>query len=271
MPIKYVNSPKDKVATNTLPEFLNATFAAQGWLLFRNSFKFSRDTVKIDLSSDFVNNQIKETGLLEIINTHYAQKDVQVITCKPSEILVEFEESIEKKIPLIVPKSLTFMQGYDAIEAIKVKPDSIIAVGPKSVIDTLERWFTDSIKHISLNATVNNKISIRETEANIVFDKYLIGYEIDVAQYTEKKLTVEVKIINKKNSKFLTMPKKVNLKCLVPVNKYDEIRARNFSIVADYKKKSNNNYINLKLNKKAKFAKKVSFYPKNVKCMEFTE
>lgn len=270
LPLKYINLPENKVATNALPELLNTTFFGQGWFLLRNRLKLGKSIVEIDLSNDLFENQIKEISLLGIINNQSPQ-NIEAIACNPTEILVQFEKKVEKKIPLVVPTVLSFKQGYDIKETIKIIPDSIIASGPKSIIDTLNIWHTDTIKHIDLDATVNSKINVRETLDNIVFSEYLIDYEIDIAQYTEKKLDIEIKVINKKNNELLIVPKKVKLKCLIPINEYENITADDFSLVADYKKERIKGYINLKLNKKAAFAKKISFFPKSVEYIKLEE
>lgn len=270
VPLSFVNLPEKKVATNELPQFLTTTFIGQGWFLLRNRLSLRQSNIKIDLSNDLFEEQVKESSLLEIINRQSPQ-NVEAIACKPQEILFQFEESIDKKIPLIVPKLLTFLQNYDIRKEIKISPDSIIASGPVSIIDTLKSWRTDTIKHLELNKTIKSKIGIKETLANIVFNKYLIDYEINVAQFTEKKMSVEIKIINKQNANLLIVPKKVDLKCLVPIDEYDKITAEDFSIVADYKNEKVKSYINLKLNKKSKFAKKISFFPKSVEYIKLEE
>jgi len=116
------------------------------WFLLRNRLNLGKSIVEIDLSNDLFESQIKETNLLEIINRQNPQ-NIEAISCKPDEILVQFEKKAEKEIPLIVPTSLSFKQGYDIKESIKITPDTIVASGPKSIIDTLKKWYTDTIKH----------------------------------------------------------------------------------------------------------------------------
>jgi len=267
VPVNYINLPQKKIATNELPQFLKTTFVGQGWFLLRNRLNLGQSTIQIDLSNDLFEDQVKERSLLDIINKQ-SPLNIEAITCYPKEILFQFEESIDKKIPLVVPKSLSFLPGYDIKEDIKITPDSIIASGPVSIIDNLKSWQTDTIRHVDLSKSIKSEIGIKDALSNIVFSNYFINYDIDVAQYTEKKLTIEVKLINKKDVSLLIVPKRVELKCLVPINEYDKITANDFSIVADYKKDRVKGYINLKLNKKAKFAKKINYFPKSVEYIK---
>lgn len=270
VPLSFVNLPEKKVATNELPQYLTTTFVGQGWFLLRNRLSLRQSKIEIDLGNDLYEEQVKENSLLQIINRQ-SPPNIKAIACQPQEISFQFEESIDKKIPLIVPKLLTFMQNYSNKKNIEISPDSIVVSGPGSIIDSLKSWHTDTIKHRNLNKTVTGKIGLRETLLNIVFNKYLINYEIDVAQFTEKKLSVEIKVINKQNVDLLIIPKKVDLKCLVPINEYDKITAKDFSIIADFKNEKIKHYINLKLNKKSIFAKNISFFPKSVEYITLEE
>lgn len=270
LPLSYINTPEKKVAVNELPQFLTTTFSGQGWFLLRNRLSLKENIVEIDLKNDLFEEQVNENNLLNIINKQTPQS-IKAVSCEPKEILFQFEESIEKKIPLIIPKVLSFLQNYDIKGEIKITPDSIVAKGPVSIIDTLKNWSTDTIKHIDLNKPIEGKISLKETLANIVFSEYLLDYKIDVAQYTEKKLTVAVKVINNQNENLLIVPKKVELKCLVPISEYDKITVDDFSVLADYKKERIKGYINLKINKKSNFAKKINFFPKSVEYIKLNE
>jgi len=238
--------------------------------LLKNRLDLKRANIEIDLSNDLFENKVKESNILEIINEQSPQ-NIVATECNPKEISVQFEESIKKKIPLIVPKLLTFMQGYDIKKEISITPDSIVVTGPVSIIDTLNMWYTDTIKHTNLSSIVKDKVNTKEILANVIFNHYTIEYEIDVAQYTEKKLSANIKVINNKNIELLIVPKKVDLKCLIPISEYDKITAEDFSIIADYQKNKVNGYINLKLNKKAKFSKNISYFPESVEYIQLKE
>jgi len=95
-------------------------------------------------------------------------------------------------------------------------------------------------------------------------DDYLVDVEIEVVQHTEKKMDIPVALTNAIDTNFLIIPSSIELKCLVPVDEYDNIVPGDFNLEADYKNNAYKGKIDVTMVRQHEFAKQVSFYPNEV-------
>lgn len=195
-------------------------------------------------------------------------KPLQVI---PRRIPLIFEEKFSKKIPVEVVSDISFRKNFYQLGKLIIKPDSIEISGPQTIVESLNYWETDTIKLVDLEASKKGKATISQSDKfNINFSDYLVDYEINVEQYTEKKLTIPVNIINSPaDFDILILPKMVNLKCLVPIEMYENIESGDFKITADFINQKNNDLIYLTLTRQPAYVKEINFTPNAVEFIKY--
>lgn len=262
--IGYPKMPEDKVPAKGLPYTLTAELEATGWDLFQYNRNRNSKTINIDLST-IENNLVSESNLKAVLYNQLPNQ-IEIHKIEPREISVEFEQKYSKKVPVVLVHQFTFKDGYYQKGDLIIQPDSITITGAKSVVDSIQYYQTaDTLQLKNLTKTVNKTVEIIVPNSIILNeDDYLIDVEVVVAQHTEKKLDIPVALTNANDTNFLIIPSSIELKCLVPVDEYDNILPEDFSLEADYKNNAYNGKIDVTMLRQHEFAKQVSFYPNEV-------
>jgi len=261
--LEYTNAPKGKIAKVDLERLLKVKLKGKGWDLFSYLRRSKSNALKVNLSV-IQDEAVSESDINDLLDNEVSGNNINVIKFNPKEIPVSFEKKFSRKVPLILNTDLTFKEGYYQKGNIKIVPDSILVSGPESLVEEIKVWETDTLKLETLSKAVTKKIGLRKTKKNITFDNYLVNCEINVIQFTEKKLNIEVDLTNANLLNLLLIPSTVELKCMVPVDEYDNINEDDFSIVADYKNNKGTDVINLTVARKPVFINQINFYPNQV-------
>jgi len=237
--ISYPKMPDDKVPAINLPYTLTAELEATGWDLFKYTRNRSSNTLNIDLST-IENNLVSEMNLKAALYNQLPNQ-IEIHKIEPREIPVTFEQKYSKKVPVVLTHQFTFKDGYFQKGDVVIKPDSITITGAKSVVDSIQYYRADTLRLQDLVKTVNKTI---ETMApnNIIL----------------------IALTNASDTNFLIIPSSIELKCLVPVDEYDNILPEDFSLEADYKNNAYKGKIDVTMLRQHEFAKQVSFYPNEV-------
>jgi len=261
--VTYPTMPEDKVPAIDLPDTLIAELESSGWDLFQYARKRTSNEVSIDLSV-VENNLVSESNLKAILYNQLPNQ-IKIYKIEPREIPVKFEQEFSKKVPVILNHQFTFKDGYFQKGDVVVKPDSITISGAKSVVDSINHCTADTLYFNDLTKTVQKTVRLKIPN-NIIIkeDHKLIDIEVEVAQHTEKKLEIPVALTNTVDTNFLIIPTSIELKCLVPVDEYDNIQPEDFSLEADYKNNAYKGKIDVTMVRQHEFAKQVSFYPNEV-------
>lgn len=267
--ITYPKLPEDKVPAVNLPTTLVAELEADGWSLFRYN-RLRSKFIPVDLSA-VEDNIVSESDLIKAITSQIPEQvEIEIRNIEPSTIPVEFEKRYSKKVPVILNHQLTFKDGYFRKGTIILSPDSITITGAKSVVQPVDHWHTDTLRLNDLTKTVTKTVEIIVPDnIRLNEDDYLIDVEIDVVQYTEKKMDIPVSLINASEINFLMIPQSLELKCLVPVDEYDNIIPDDFRLEADYKNNAYKGKIDVTMVRQHEFAKQVNFYPNEVDYILF--
>jgi len=268
--IAYPKTPEDKIPATNLPTSLTAELQSSGWNLFQYTRRASSKVLKIDLSV-IEDDLISESYIKDLLYEELPE-DIAVSKVMPKEITVRFEQKHTKKVPVILNREFTFKEGYYQKEAITLMPDSITITGTKTVIDSIVNCHTDTLRLEDLAKPIKKTVEIIKPD-NVFLegDDFLIDVELNVVQHTEKKMEIPVSLVNASETNFLIIPKTIELKCLVPVDEYDEINPEAFKLEADYYKNAHNGTIDLTLAKQHEFAKQLSFYPTQVDYIKFED
>lgn len=273
--VNYKNLPKNKASKIKLPTFIIAEVKCTGWeYIFYQRRKKQNNSIDINydsitgLKTDY---KIFETNKLIALLQNRLDDNLKIIHITPNEIPLSFTDLAEKKVPVIFNKRISFAKNYEPITTFSYAPDSITIRGAESVIKNLEAWYSDSLIHVNLDKSISGNIGIKKIEDKaFVFSDSLINYDLRVDRFTEKNINVTVNAINNSSDKdILLLPKKVDLKFILPLKDYEQISADDFEIVADFNEDAKNGLVKLTVLKHPKGIKQISIYPKTVEYIRY--
>ena len=129
-------------------------------------------------------------------------------------------------------------------------------------------WPTETISFADLNSSKTGNIRLaRLEEDGINFEQEELTYEVQVDEYTEKIVEVNIDVVNlPEDKKVLLYPNKAQLSFQLTVDNYSLIDGSFFEIEADFggKVPDNENQVPLKISTQPLEAKNARFDPKFV-------
>jgi hypothetical protein len=160
--------------------------------------------------------------------------DFEIVRIKPDTLAFSFDLVRSKMVPVmpdldIVTDKEFFVKGPPVSQ-----PDSVLISGPKPVIDTVRFVRTKKRRFTGVNQPLSKNIHLVTSKEFTISEKR-VTVNIDVEQYTEARLELPVRIINKPDSiEVRLFPDVVNVHLLVAISDYKGIFESNISALIDF-------------------------------------
>ncbi len=274
--VHYVNLPKNKLIVNKdeLPEKLQFRVKAYGFDLLRYKLSSAFSSHAFDVKK-FTNNGINESLLGTYrLYTHKIRakleedlsSGIRLEDINPDTISFHLSPILEKKLPVVFNSKLSYEKQFMQSGTITVEPDSVLARGPKAVLDSVSFVKTELFESSNLRKTVETEVGFEKIEG-LDFLPRKLKIKIPVERFTEAKRNISIQVDNLPDSVFLRLfPAHVNLSYFVPLNKYESISKERFDFRVNYldAMQSGAKKIKVELTKIPGFVENVNFYPKTV-------
>lgn len=259
------NLPEGKAFVNLPPDLIKATLNGRGWDLFSDYLINSSPEISFDVS-DYHSQTIDRTQLFNKIKENVST-EVKITAADVEFILFDYQNSQQKKVPVVLNDSIFFEPGYYYKDSIEIIPDSVTVYGPYSLIDSLESWPTAFYKREALKISIQEEWHLQPpTKGQIVLSPPKVVLNIPVEEYTEKALFVPVEVKNSKDS-IRIFPPQIQVKFVVGVSRFNSYSAEDFKIETDFREVSlndANNTIPVALNSIPKGISGITYTPKSV-------
>ncbi len=248
-PIEFYNIPEDYVLVGDVASHVNLQVSGRGFTLLKYSLGSIALPFNLDLQSYFSVNQEQQKSIefqyyvsskKEQIE-RFLNDEIKVLSVSPGTIKLRFDKLHEKIIKVEPVTNLTWAPQYRQKGLPKTKPDSVIVLGPKSVLDTLKSIKTEPIEaeDIQSDLTYKTKLSAPK-QCNITQKKATVS--IKTEQFTENTVKVPIKITNKPDSVALTIfPNQIKVTYLVSFEDYNVIQPNDFKAAIDFNEINNQN------------------------------
>jgi len=240
--ISYINLPNDTVlATNNID---NITFDLTSSGFDFLSYKFKKPVIIIEVSEFLDKEGIQATitnkDLIKII-TSELKSNIIVRNISLNEINLKLDTIVSKEIPIAFVSDITFKNGFKAIKEMTLDPNSITVSGPSKTIDSILNILTKPIKYELLSTSVSGEIELEViNNENVSFSKNNVHYTIIVEEFTQKVLSIPIKIENlPMGTNIKLIPEVVSIAFDVSVSKFNSISEKDFTIICDYKDRNN--------------------------------
>lgn len=241
--IEKINVPQEKVILNDSSAVLALTLKTHGfkWL----SYYFNKPKIKVDFTNDVYRKDSvfvwsKSAAFLK--NTQF-DKQVELLNIKPDTLLFRFGVNLIKKVPVKLNSKISFAPGYDVLDSYVLQPDSIQIIGPNSLVSKINVIETDTLVLTEVRADIlqDVRLNLSENEKDLKFSNASVSLKAKVEKFTEGTLKIPVSVINvPKDIKLKFFPKEVSVSYSVNLGNFNTIRNKDFKVVCDYNKITNN-------------------------------
>ena len=223
-----------EVLIEKTPNFVYVTIKTQGFNMLKYAFNdlaIEIDVTKLEKDSSFY---YWRTNPKELTLLNYFDSDVVVEAITPNMVSFLYDVQSLKKIPVVVRVTPEFALGYDLLNGLKSKPDSVTVVGPKVLLDSISNVFTSNLLLTDVKKDIDQTVAL-EIIPNLNFLSKFVQVKGEVDKFTEGKLNVPVSVINLPDAVSLSIfPKEVPVVFYTNLNSYNSIDATDFVVVCDY-------------------------------------
>ncbi|MDH7448274.1 YbbR-like domain-containing protein [Aquimarina sp. 2201CG14-23] len=240
--IHYTNLPEDRILHDESDQTLKLTLNGNGFRLINHSW--SKPLLQFDVSDAVAADDDEYYFLIDQGGQLLKEKldfNGRILSFRKDTLQVKLDVNLEKKIPIRLVKEIDYVPGYGSDKGVVLSPDSIVISGPKRIVDTIHYVVTENLKFEGLNT--NNQttlpIKIDSLPARIKVLPKEVEASIEVSKFTEGSQEIPITLINVPEGKEIKIfPKEVRVVYRVGLDKYNEINLRDFKVIADYNKVS---------------------------------
>lgn len=233
--IELVNIPRRFIITSDIPDEVNVTLQGRGYSLLEYMSQNNSHTIQINFPELAKSNShfVIDQNLLRRLVTRNLPGSVKFASSSPSNIEVFYSLGESKRVPVVFGGHITTETQHNLC-GIKILPDSVDIVAPKSVLDSINFVPTASNTYKNLQDTLHLRQALR-TPKGVRITPDSVEVEVCVDLFTEKTLSVPIYCENIPSNKILrTFPLKANISFQVSTTKYNSIRPEQFVVAVDF-------------------------------------
>lgn len=231
--VSYKNLPEDKVLTRNLENTLYLTIKGAGSDLVKQ-MRFIKKSVVLDYAKYINTQRVSSATLFTQIEEQLSKLEVRDI--KPDTLYFYLENKAQKKVPIKFEHNISTSTHFKLKNNLAITPDSVLVIGPKSVLDTLKNWKTEELVKRDVSQNFDGSIPlIPPNQTGLTIAPEQVNYFGEVEEFTEKRLLLPVLTKNlAKDQSVVLYPKNVQLQFQVGTSEFEVLDKDYFKIVADF-------------------------------------
>ncbi len=217
------------------PKSIEATVTATGWDLLREHFLRGNRRIMID-SIDLRQNPDGIISLRREIAEAFLGQNLQVDAITNPRVVVRTERLASKYVPLELRSVVGYHPGFSGAGQASLSVDSVLLTGPRSRINELEVWYTDTLSVEGLRDSLSTKVGIAADPIGAIqVEPSLTSVLLRVQQYTERSIYVPVKVTGYAGKDSLSIfPSQVLVTCAIGLEDYERLNAEEFELVVEF-------------------------------------
>ncbi len=240
--IRYTNLPQGKIFNEESDQTLRMTLNGNGFRLM--SHNWNKPILEFNVEDAASNKEYQY--FFQINKDSKILKDKldfkgRILTVQKDSIRLKLDLNLEKKVPVIAKQDIKYAVGYGSDKGLVLTPDSIVVSGPSRVIDTIIDIHTEPliIEGINQDYTSELNINTQELPTSITAIPPKVVANILVSKFTEGNQKIPITLYNvPEGVEIKIFPKEISVVYRVGLDRYNEISQRDFIVVADYAKAS---------------------------------
>lgn len=232
IPVVFTNLPDDKALLQPLPDKMDLFVRSQGaYLVWYFTLKNMR--LQIDYRQQPANRSIPAINYLRTLQQQMPR--IEITDIKPDTIYFKFDKKSEKLAPVKIRYDITTNPAFD-LKTVAANPDTILVVGPASVVDTIKYWQTEQITYRDIKQTYEGVIALTKPHLpTITISANAVKYKVTVEEFTEKTLSIPIEKHNvPPKAPVFIYPQNANVIFQVGISEFDQIEPYYFKIAADF-------------------------------------
>lgn len=237
LPIEYKNIPPEIEFSTELPDSFSVKLKDKGTSMITYQYK-KFDPVVINYNDYPTSNNKSLTVSTANVFDKFVKKQINqssiIIDYYPDEIVIEKTHLESKKVKVNPILNINLDKQFFQCDDIKLTPDSVVIYGNKETLDSINSIDTEKFTSEKLKDTLNTYLYIKAPE-HCKVNPSKIKVTVPVEFYTQSNINIPIRVKNLPNNIVVkTIPNELNIRFLVGLSKYKEIRPSDFILSLDY-------------------------------------
>lgn len=226
---------------------LNITLETYGFDWLR--YAINRPLLDVDFNTDIV--KIDSTLIWSMsrgfanINKQFS-KEKKIISINPDTLSFKYDSNSIKYVPIVLHANIQYEAGYNTLDVVKTKPDSLKLIGPSSILRKIKTINTDNVNLLDVKANINKKIALKLDSLGDKVKTNLkeVQLEVTVSKFSEGVVSLPIEVINVPDGITLNyFPKQISLSYATSLENFKNISADDFKVVCNYKDAIDNSFL----------------------------
>lgn len=235
-PINFLIDNADSlVIVEELPEKIEIDVSGGGWNLLRKTYWFNINPINIPLNNPTQVKYVLGTSLVPLIAEQVSEVSLNYVVT--DTLFIAIEKRITKKVPVIVDSARVDVNPpFRMVSNISIEPDSIIFVGPTSLISRVQDSVVLALP-TNISSDFSQEVSINVPKSELIeYSPDVVSVSFDVASFVRETNVVDVKPVNfPSDSSFILLDNKVEVIYTIQEDRIEEIAVDSFQILANFR------------------------------------
>ncbi len=241
LPIRYENLPDDRIWLLDESPRIVLEVEAYGFALVGYRYR-NRNSLVLDLDQIGLRQRHneKQRAYLQLSDRRMnllnrLSGSVTVKSIFPDTLYFPFALRADKPLPVSVRQSISFKPGFGATGEMIIEPGRVKVSGREALIDTLQMAYTELWVAEHVDDTLQARLQMARPDSTLRFDPAEVHVLLPVEEFTEVEYTVPLQAVGLPDSLRLRLfPAEVKAICRVPLSRYEEISADDFTATVEY-------------------------------------
>lgn len=222
-PYKVVNVPETMQMIDSESNEVEVVVRGVGVNLMTRYLRSRNDTLEFPFMDDYRKFGFVQSNIYNDEVAKFLSSSLTVERINPVRISLQLEDKIYKRVRLYSRANINLKPAYQ-LDSVKLLVDSVTILGPQTVLDTIDHWYTSSEKTILVEEEKTLTIKVVDTIEGIQVTPSEVPLYVNPRLYTQATVRVPVSVTGLPgNVKVRLDPTHVELSCLVPMDTYDKV------------------------------------------------
>jgi hypothetical protein len=234
-PIEWVFDRDSTIIMEPLPTVVMIDVTSGGWNLVRKTLLLFNTPISIELDNPSEIGFYTRSSMLPIVKEKLNGLNVNFLIT--DTLHINIERKISKKVAIKIDSiSLSLENSYRITSPIKIQPDSVVFVGPKVYLDTLNDNYYIYSKESEIDENYDESMEVYVPDGYyIVSLPSEVNVKFNVQKYDRLKITIPIEEVNFPSDSSVRLSRtEVDVVFTVLNSERREFNEEDFAITADY-------------------------------------
>ena len=220
-PLRVVEVPEEIQVLGMPTQSIDIGVRSSGLNLLTHYFRLGRDTLFIPYHQDFSQQAYAATAVFQSTLQSQLGSDLKIEHLWPDRILLQMERKVSKMVPLYLAADIRLKPAYQLMSPPRLTEDSVRLLGPRQVLDTIERWTTVSDPTPVISEPQVLQIRVLDTVPALTVSPKVVGVAVNPRRFTEVRVRVPVTVDEVPQGTTVRLDhSSLEVSCLLPIDEY---------------------------------------------------